>query len=128
MILQLTLTVGLTLLGAPHGVFPVAWAVGRTYLTLPLQMWFLRRASGITAQNTFTAIAAPFFASAIMGVAVWCIMAAVRPHISVALVAVLVGVAAGIVIYSVALLALSRQIRGVVRRQFVTRILKRPAK
>lgn len=83
---------------------------------------------GITARITLRAIAAPFFASAIMGLAVWCIMAAVRPHISVALAAVLVGVAAGIVIYSVALLALSRQIRGVVRRQFVTRILKRPAK
>ncbi len=128
-IVQLVLTVALTMLAAPYGIFAVACAyVGRAYLTLPLQIWFLRQSAGITLRITLRAIAAPFFASAIMGVAVWCIMAAVRPHISVALVAVLVGVAAGIVIYSVALLALSRQIRGVVRRQFVTRILKRPAK
>ena len=128
-IVQLVLTVALTMLAAPYGIFAVACAyVGRAYLTLPLQIWFLRQNAGITARITLRAIAGPFFASAIMGLAVWCIMAAVRPHISVALVAVLVGVAAGIVIYSVALLALSRQIRGVVRRQFVTRILKRPAK
>lgn len=128
-IVQLTLTVGLTLLAAPYGVFAVAWVyVGRTYLTLPLQMWFLRRASGITAQNTFTAIVAPFFASTIMGVGVWCFMAVIRPHLSVTLITILVGVAAGVLLYAIALYALSADVRRLIRRHWQAHRAKKAGK
>ncbi len=43
----------------------------RAYLTLPLQILFLRHASGIRFADTWTAIRGPFLAAAIMGVGVW---------------------------------------------------------
>jgi O-antigen/teichoic acid export membrane protein len=71
-IVQLVSTLGLTLLALPHGLAWVAIAyVLRAYLTLPLQILFLRQASGIRFADTWTAIRGPFFAAAIMGVAVW---------------------------------------------------------
>src|SRR3546814_9972760 len=45
---QLGLTALFTFLAAPYGLFAVAWAyVARAYLTLPLQVILLKRASGI---------------------------------------------------------------------------------
>src|ERR1043165_5016406 len=59
-IITMTLTIAVTLLAAPYGVFAVACAyVGRTYLTLPMQIWFTRRATGIRPRDTLAAIAAP---------------------------------------------------------------------
>lgn len=71
-IVQLVSTLVLTLLALPYGLIWVAVAyVLRAYLTLPLQILFLRQASGIRFADTWTAIRGPFFAAAIMGVAVW---------------------------------------------------------
>ena len=125
-IVQLVLTLSMTLLAVPYGIFAVGAAyVGRAYLTLPLQIWFLRRRAGITIKDTFGAIAAPFFASLTMGAGVWCIMEVIRPHIAVPLVAVFIGVAAGIAIYGAALLALSGQARYIVRYRLSSVLRKR---
>lgn len=71
-IVQLVGTLTLTLLALPHGIIWVAVAyVLRAYLTLPLQILFLRQASGIRFADTWAAIREPFLAAAFMGVAVW---------------------------------------------------------
>ncbi len=71
-IVQLVGTLALTLLALPHGLLWVAIAyVLRAYLTLPLQILFLRQASGIRFTDTWAAIRGPFLAAAVMGVAVW---------------------------------------------------------
>lgn len=71
-VIQLTLTVGLTLLALPYGLMAVAIAyVMRAYLTMPIQIYFLKEASGIDARATFDAIKAPFVASTIMGILLW---------------------------------------------------------
>src|SRR3546814_4490082 len=57
-------------LAAPYGLFAVAWAyVARAYLTLPLQVILLKRASGIGFGRTWAAIWEPLAASAVMGIA-----------------------------------------------------------
>jgi O-antigen/teichoic acid export membrane protein len=127
-IVQLVLTICLTVLAAPYGIFAVACAyVGRAYITLPMQMWYLQRSAGIPVRDMLSAVAAPFFASVIMGVAVWIVMFLIRPHISNMLVTMAVGVAAGVVIYSVTLLALSAQARSIARGQWKGHASKKPA-
>ena len=117
-IVQLTLTLGMTLLAVPYGITAVAIAyVARAYITLPMQIWYLRRRAGITIVDTFAAVAAPFVASTIMGVGVWGVMQAIKPHIAAPLAAVAVEVAAGIVIYAAVLFLVSAQVRGIVRRR-----------
>jgi O-antigen/teichoic acid export membrane protein len=70
--IQLVLTVILTLLALPYGLMAVAVAyVIRAYLTMPIQIAFLKEASGIDARATFDAIKAPFVASTIMGLLLW---------------------------------------------------------
>src|SRR3546814_4393235 len=50
---QLVLGVILTLAALPFGLFAVAVSyVGRAYLTLPMQIWLLRRASGRSEEHT----------------------------------------------------------------------------
>src|SRR3546814_2774039 len=67
---QLGLTALFTFLAAPYGLFAVAWAyVARAYLTLPLQVILLKRASGIGFGRTWAAIWEPLAASAVMGIA-----------------------------------------------------------
>lgn len=128
-IVQLVLTLGMTLLAVPYGISAVAIAyVARSYLTLPLQVWYLRRRAGITIADTSSAIAAPFVASVIMGVGVWCFMQAIRPYITTPLVTVSIGVAAGIVIYGAALLVVSARARAVVRRRMRMEMFARNAK
>src|SRR3546814_13594454 len=57
-------------LAAPYGLFAVGWAyVARVYLTLPLQVILLKRASGIGFGRTWAAIWEPLAASAVMGIA-----------------------------------------------------------
>jgi O-antigen/teichoic acid export membrane protein len=71
-VIQLTLTVLLTWLTLPYGLMAVALAyVARAYLTLPLQIYFLKEASGIGVRDTFAAIKAPFIASTAMGLLLW---------------------------------------------------------
>lgn len=69
-IVQVTLTVILSLIGARWGLMGVAVAyVVRAYLTLPLQMRFFWLASGIGYKESLGAIRAPFLASTAMAVA-----------------------------------------------------------
>lgn len=71
-IIQLVATVALTLFALPYGLMAVAIAyVIRAYLTMPIQIYFLKEASGIDARATFGAIKAPFLASSLMGLLLW---------------------------------------------------------
>jgi O-antigen/teichoic acid export membrane protein len=71
-IIQLLLTVTLTVLALPYGLMAVAIAyVIRAYLTMPIQIHFLKEASGIDARATFDAIKAPFVGSTSMGLLLW---------------------------------------------------------
>lgn len=114
-IVQLVATLILTLLALPHGLTAVAIAyVARSYLTLPLQMYFLKEASGIGTQTTFDAIKAPFFASTVMGLLLWTtlqVLAGEQPLSWKELLAVIVG--AG-VFYTASLLAISATYRRLV--------------
>ena len=71
-IIQLVMTVILTILALPYGLMAVAIAyVIRAYLTMPIQIHFLKEASAIDARATFDAIKAPFLASSAMGLLLW---------------------------------------------------------
>jgi len=115
---QLIATIVVALLAAPFGIYAVAWtSVLRGYLALPFTLWMLKRASGITPWDAFSPIAKPLSASLIMGAAVWCLMELIRPYFSHALIPVIICVAAGMVIYVAALLAISSEARRLVRSQ-----------
>jgi O-antigen/teichoic acid export membrane protein len=116
-IITMVLTVIVTLLAAPYGIFAVACAyVGRTYLTLPLQVWFTRRATGIRPRDTLAAIAAPLGASAVMAGGVWLFMELIRPHVPEPLIRIVLAVGVGAVVYAVALYLLSPEARHIARR------------
>jgi O-antigen/teichoic acid export membrane protein len=118
---QLIATVIVAALAAPFGIYAVAWtSVIRGYLALPFTLWMLKRASGITPWDAFSAIAKPLSASLIMGAAVWGLMELIRPYFSHVLIAVLICVAVGMVVYAAALLAISPEARKLVRSQLKT--------
>ena len=58
--------------------------------------------------------AARLSASVIMGAAVWLLMALIRPYFSTPLAAVFICVAAGMLIYTIAIYAISAQARQMV--------------
>lgn len=107
-ICQLGLTALFTLLAAPYGLIAVAWAyVARAYLTLPLQIVLLERASGIGFGQTVSAVWAPLAASTVMGVAIYFALPATllwTDNNWLRLAAIIV---AGALLYCVALLAIS---------------------
>src|SRR3546814_3258230 len=71
-LVHLVTTFALSVLSFPHGLLWLAVAyVVRSYLTLPLQILFLRQASGIRFTDTWAAVRGPFLAAAGMGLAVW---------------------------------------------------------
>jgi O-antigen/teichoic acid export membrane protein len=113
---QLVATVVFTAASAPFGLMVVAWIwVLRSYLVaLPFQMWSLWRAASIRPGDSLSAIAPPLAASLIMGVAVWLLMALVKPYFSAPLAAVFTCVAAGMLIYAIAIYAISAQARHMV--------------
>lgn len=111
---QLTLTAIFTILAAPYGLFAVAWAyVGRSYLTLPLQIILLKRISGIGLQHTWSAIWHPLVASALMGGALYLAMpltarlGAVSPLLASPWLSLLLDIALGALVYGLALILLS---------------------
>lgn len=114
-ITQLVSTLILTILALPYGLTAVAIAyVVRSYLTLPLQIYFLKEASGIGMKTTFAAIRAPFFASTLMGLALWItleIFAASEPLTWMKLIAAITGAA---LFYAAALLVISATYRRLV--------------
>jgi O-antigen/teichoic acid export membrane protein len=114
---QLTLTVALTWVAAPHGIFAVAYAyVFRAYLTLPLQIWYLRRSAGIGLRHTVEAVEMPFLASALMGACVWAIMSVCRNYVPDRVQLLTIGVTSGVVIYGCFLLVFSERVRSAAKR------------
>jgi O-antigen/teichoic acid export membrane protein len=104
---QLVLGVVLTLAALPYGLLAVAISyVGRAYLTLPMQILLLRRASGIRPSDTLHAIAAPLAASTVMGVALAAAMRLLQDRLS-AWEALILLTAFGSLLYGVLLLAMS---------------------
>jgi len=70
-LIQLVLTIVLTASVVRYGLlWVVVGYVLRSYLTLPIQIRFLERSSGIRLSDTWSAIKWPFFCSVAMGLAV----------------------------------------------------------
>jgi O-antigen/teichoic acid export membrane protein len=115
---QMIAIIAVAIVSAPFGLVVVAWAaVARSYLALPFQLWMLRRAAGIPPKDALYPIVAPVVASLIMGAGVWALMALIRPQFSIALVPIFICVAAGMVMYAIALYAISSEARAIVRTQ-----------
>jgi O-antigen/teichoic acid export membrane protein len=115
---HLIATVVVAALAAPFGIFVVAWAsVLRGYCTLPLTLWMLKRASGITPWEALSAIIKPLIASVIMGAAVWGLMELIRPMFEHVLISVFISVGAGVAFYAVLILTISDQARQLAKAQ-----------
>jgi O-antigen/teichoic acid export membrane protein len=109
---QLVLGVALTLAALPFGLFAVAVSyVGRAYLTLPMQIWLLRRASGIRPIDSLRAVGPPLVASSLMGVALAVALRLLGDHLA-GWQALLLLTAVGALFYGIALLAISGTWRG----------------
>ncbi|PZQ23280.1 MAG: lipopolysaccharide biosynthesis protein [Sphingopyxis macrogoltabida] len=120
---QLVLGVALTLVALPYGLLAVAISyVGRAYLTLPMQIWLLRRASGIRPIDTFRAVRAPLVASTLMGAALAVAMRLLDARLA-DWTALLLLIATGGLVYAAALLAISQSWRG--RCRSASRSIKR---
>ncbi|WP_413060825.1 lipopolysaccharide biosynthesis protein [Sphingomonas carotinifaciens] len=109
---QLVLGLVLTLMALPFGLFAVAVSyVVRAYLTVPLQVWLLARASGIRPAHSIRAIAAPLAASTIMG-----LLLAIVMRMTAGLLhgwaALLFLTALGALVYAAVLIGLSPLWRG----------------
>ena len=115
-VVQLAATVALTLLALPFGLFWVAVAyVVRSYLTLPLQIRFLRQASTIRFADTWRAVRAPFAASCVMGVLLWTAQAVWTRTEPVGWAALALLVGAGAAVYFLTLLIVSPTLRAQLR-------------
>jgi O-antigen/teichoic acid export membrane protein len=111
-IVQLILTICLTLLALPYGLMAVAIAyVARAYLTLPLQMIFLKQASGIGARATFDAVKAPFLASSLMGLLLFLALPSLGAGRALHWYELAGAIGVSAIIYTAILLALSKQHR-----------------
>jgi O-antigen/teichoic acid export membrane protein len=116
---QLIFTIVFACAAAPFGLIAVAWtSVVRSYLALPLQLWMLRRASGLRPQVALGAIAAPLGASLIMGAAVWALMHVLHPLFEQPMLPIAICVAVGMAIYPIVLLAISREARSLARHHY----------
>jgi len=101
----------LTLAALPFGIFAVAISyVVRAYVTVPLQIVMLQRASGIRPSDTFRAIAAPLAASTAMGIFLALTMRLLAPELG-GWGTILVLTALGSLFYAAVLLAISREWR-----------------
>jgi O-antigen/teichoic acid export membrane protein len=102
----------LTLAALPFGIFAVAISyVVRAYVTVPMQIVLLQRASGIRPSDTFKAIAAPLFASTAMGIFLALAMRLLSPELG-GWWTILVLTVLGALFYAAVLLAISREWRG----------------
>jgi O-antigen/teichoic acid export membrane protein len=111
---QLGLTAIFTIAAAPYGLFAVAWAyVARAYLTLPVQIILLKRASGIGPRQTWAAIWQPLAASVVMGAVLYFGLSLGPPASAVGgWLLVLLNIGVGGVIYGLVLITLSPQWRA----------------
>ncbi len=114
-LLQLALTVAMTLAAAPYGLTAIAAAyVARAYLVLPVQMWAFRKYSGLGYGEVLGAVAPALGTSVLMAGALWWLEPTFLAWIDDRLVRLLAMVAAGATIYLVALVLL---VPAFVRRQ-----------
>ena len=114
-VIQLVLTVALTLAALPYGLMAIAIAyVVRAYLTLPLQIYFLKEASPITARVTYDAVKAPFMASAVMGVLLWGAMRFLSHDHALGWTELAGAIATSALVYCAILLAISKTHRHLV--------------
>jgi O-antigen/teichoic acid export membrane protein len=121
-VIQLTVTVCLTLLALPYGLMAVAIAyVGRAYLTLPIQIVFLKEASGIGVRATFDAVKAPLLASSVMGLLLWGVVHWLGAE-RLGWIGLAAAIATSAALYTAMLLALSKQ-----HRQLLAQLLSRKA-
>ena len=98
----------LAILAAPFGAVAVAASqTARAYISLPLPLVFLRRAIGLPLRSVLNSIAAPFFASAVMGLvmagAKWEAMATMVAPVRLVLLALL-----GAAVYAVLMATFGR--------------------
>ena len=106
---QLAMTALFTLAAAPFGLHAVAWAyVLRAYLTLPLQVIVLKRASGIGFLDTMAAVWEPLLASGVMGLFVHFALDEVALATPNRWGQLILTISSGALVYGVALVALSR--------------------
>ncbi|QTD55293.1 lipopolysaccharide biosynthesis protein [Parasphingorhabdus cellanae] len=111
-ITQLVVTLTLTLIALPYGLTAVAIAyVVRSYLTLPLQIYFLKEASGIGSRTTFDAVKAPFLASTLMGVLLWTTLEIFADDQTLSWVKLIGAITAAALFYIAILLAISSTYR-----------------
>ena len=88
----------------------------------------LKRASGVTAWDALSAISKPLIASLIMGAGVWGLMELIRPYFTHVLIAVLICVAVGMLLYAIVLFSISSEARKLARsqlRNFRARLAKK---
>jgi O-antigen/teichoic acid export membrane protein len=110
---QLVLSVILTLISLPYGLFAVAISyVARAYLTVPLQIWLLRRASGIGPKTTFAAVGSPLAASSVMGIALFAALRGLQAAGAEVWLTLAALVPLGAAIYALVLLVIAPEWRG----------------
>jgi uncharacterized membrane protein YidH (DUF202 family) len=80
-------------------------------------MIFLKRYAGVRPRDSLSPLVAPLTASLIMAGAVRWLMEEIRPHFTVPLIAVLICVAVGMVIYGILLYAISVDARMLARHR-----------
>jgi O-antigen/teichoic acid export membrane protein len=108
-ILQLGLTIGMTLAAAPYGLLAIAAAyVVRAYLVLPVQMWAFKKYSGLGYGELLRSIAPPLFTSLIMAGAMLALDRLVGHHFENRAVYLLFMVSAGFAVYAASLLLFAR--------------------
>ena len=115
-VVQLVATLALTWLALPFGLVWVAIAyVVRSYLTLPLQIHFLRVSSSIRLADSWQAVRAPFLASTLMGGLLWSGLGAWHRAAPVGWTAVVILILAGAAVYAATLLLISPAHRSLLR-------------
>jgi O-antigen/teichoic acid export membrane protein len=107
--LQVALTAGLTILAAPFGLEAIAWAyVIRSYLTLPAQMWALKRYTGVPYGPVLRAIAPALVTSAAMGAALLALYQPLRIRLDSPVLFLAAMMLLGAAIYAALLLVFAR--------------------
>ena len=108
--LQLLITIGFTVAAAPYGLEAVAGAyVLRAYLTVPLQVWLLKREAGVGVLAVLRAIAPPLIAAFAMVVAIVAAEPELEPSLPDRTLHLLVVVPGGALVYFAGLLLVDRK-------------------
>jgi O-antigen/teichoic acid export membrane protein len=108
--LQLALTVVMTLAAAPYGLVAIAAAyVARAYLLLPIQMWALRKHSGLGYGAVLASIAPALCMSLVMAGALLALGRLIGARIDSRTLYLLVMVVSGAAVYTASLLLFARR-------------------